>query len=351
MPVERALELWRAAGDRLREGDTLRQLSRTMGHLCRGPEAVAAAQDAVTILEPLGPSTELAWAYAGLATQRLMDAERNAAIELALRAQAIAEPLDVPEVLSDALNTQGCASACLGREWTGLLRRALEIALAEGLDEQAGRAFSNLYSTYCVQRKFADGERHCLDGIAYCDEHDIATWATSLRSQRTCALERTGRWDEAVALSTELLNRVAPSSPVNRIYPLITLATIGARRGEPDVREYLDEAMTDADRSGEPQWIVPVRLARAEVYWLEGKPAEARREAELADDGSARCEAWDRGAVAVWLRRTGSDRPPRGDVAEPCRRQIEGDWEKAAQLWTGLGCPYEAAMARLDAAR
>jgi DNA-binding CsgD family transcriptional regulator/tetratricopeptide (TPR) repeat protein len=346
---ERALELWRAAGDRLREGDTLRQLARTMGHLCRGLEAAAAAEHAVAIREPLGPSTELAWAYAGLATQRLMDAERNAAIELALRAQAIAEPLDVPEVLSDALNTQGCASACLGREWTGLLRRALEIALAEGLDEQAGRAFSNLYSTYCVQRKFSAGEQHCLDGIAYCDEHDIATWATSLRSQRTCALERTGRWDEAVALSTELLNRVAPSSPVNRIYPLITLATIGGRRGEPDVRKYLDEAMTDADRSGEPQWIVPVRLARAEVYWLEGKPAEARREAELADDGSARCEAWDRGAVAVWLRRTGSDRPPRGDVAEPGRRQIEGDWAKAAQLWTGLGCPYEAAMARLDA--
>ena len=71
---EHALELWREAGDRLREGDTMRRLSRTMGHLCRGREAVAAAEDAVSILEPLGPSTELAWAYAGLATQRLMDA-------------------------------------------------------------------------------------------------------------------------------------------------------------------------------------------------------------------------------------------------------------------------------------
>jgi DNA-binding CsgD family transcriptional regulator len=88
---QRALELWRAAGDQLREGDTMRRLSRTMGRLCRGREAVAAAEGAVSILEPLGPSTELAWAYAGLATQRLMDAERPAAIELALRAQAIAE--------------------------------------------------------------------------------------------------------------------------------------------------------------------------------------------------------------------------------------------------------------------
>jgi tetratricopeptide (TPR) repeat protein len=161
-----ALGLWRLAGDRLREGDTMRRFSRTMGRLCRGREAAAAAQEAVSILEPLGPSTELAWAYVGLATQRLMDAQRPAAIELALRAQAIAEPLGVNEVLSDALNTQGCAAACLGRPWTRLLLSALDIALREGLDEQAGRAFANLYATYCARRRFADGEPCYLDGIA-----------------------------------------------------------------------------------------------------------------------------------------------------------------------------------------
>jgi hypothetical protein len=187
---QRALELWRAAGDQLREGDTMRRLSRTLGRLAAA-EAVAAAEDAVSILEPLGPSTELARAYAGLATQRLVDAERPAAIELALRAQAVAEPLGVPEVLSDALNTQGCASACLGREWSGLLGRALEIALSEGLEEQAGRAFTNFYGTYSVQRRFAEGERYYLDGIAYCDERDITTWATSLRGERTRVLEKT----------------------------------------------------------------------------------------------------------------------------------------------------------------
>jgi hypothetical protein len=37
---------------------------------------------------------------------------------------------------------------------------------------------------------------------------------------------------------------------------------------------------------------------------LGGKPADARREAELADDGSAGCDAWHGGSLAVWLRRT-----------------------------------------------
>jgi hypothetical protein len=38
-----ALGLWWAAGDPLREDDTMRRFSATMGRLCRGREAVAAA--------------------------------------------------------------------------------------------------------------------------------------------------------------------------------------------------------------------------------------------------------------------------------------------------------------------
>jgi hypothetical protein len=34
-----------------------------------------------------------------------------------------------------------------------------------------------------------------------------------------------------------------------------------------------------------------VRLARAEAHWLDGKPADARREAELADDAAGGCAA------------------------------------------------------------
>jgi DNA-binding CsgD family transcriptional regulator len=61
-------------------------------------------------------------------------------------------------------------------------------------------------------------------------------------------------------------------------------------------------------------------------------------------------DPWLAGALAAWLRRTGSSQPPRGEVAEPYRQQLSGHWEKAAQLWTDLDCPYEAALVRLDAA-
>ncbi len=47
---EEALRLWRDAGDRLREGDMLRNLSCALEPIGRGAEAVAAAEAAVAIL-------------------------------------------------------------------------------------------------------------------------------------------------------------------------------------------------------------------------------------------------------------------------------------------------------------
>jgi hypothetical protein len=146
---ERALEPWRRAGDRRREGATLRQLARAMWRLCRGREATAAAEAAVAIAEPLGPSADLAWAYATLASNRMLNGQEDAAVGLSRRAQALAESLHVPEALSEALNTEGCAVAHQGgQDWAAPMRRALEVAIAEGLQMQAGRAYTNLASIY-----------------------------------------------------------------------------------------------------------------------------------------------------------------------------------------------------------
>ena len=366
--LERALDLWRSAGNRLREGDTTRRLSLAMARLCRGTEAMAAGKSALAILHPLGPTVELAWAYANLANRFMVVNEHAAAIDLAHRAQAIAEPLELLEVLSDALNTEACAAAATGKEWTELLSRALDIALTARLDEQAGRAYANFHATYCEQQRFAEADRYFVDGVAYCQEHEIHTFATCLQGERAGTLERIGRWDDAVAVLTELLNH-AGASPGNRLCPLIRLGTISARRGEPGVWECLDEAVDHADGTGEPQMIVPIRLARAEAFWLEGKLTSAEREVELAASASATCNAWQRGAVAAWSHRltathttathttathttathTTATRLPSVDLAEPFRREIDGDWTAAAQIWTELGCPYDAALALLGA--
>lgn len=122
------------------------------------------------------------------------------------------------------------------------------------------------------------------------EEHDLGTYGTCLRGARTGALEMMGRWEESASLSIELLAH-GGASPVNRINPLTSLGKVRARQGASGCWECLDEAAAVAEGSGEPQYLVLVRLARAEAYWLEGETAEAMREAELANDVCARMDA------------------------------------------------------------
>ncbi len=343
-----ALVLWREAGDRLREGNTLRLLSRAMWRLCRGAESVETAQAALAVLAPLPPSRELAWAYANLATQRMLDGEHEAAIEMAQRAQDLGERLGEMDVLSDALNSEATAIACGGGGWSPKLLRALEIALAAGLEEQAGRAYANLYSSACGLRRFADAEVYFVEGVAYCDEHDMSTFSTCLRGERARSLDHLGHWDEAVDLCTQMLERPG-ASPINRINPLITLGQIRARRGEHDPWQPLDEAAAGAEGADEPQWIAAARLARTEAAWVGGRTDAARREIERAAPAAGRCDGWLQGAADVWLHRLGMPLQARREVAEPYALHLAGDWRAASMAWNELGCPYEAAMALSDA--
>ena len=298
-----ALELWRELGDGLRQGATMNRLCTVLWRLCRGDDARAAAESALEILRPLGPTGELAAAYSGLAGQVMTSGKSAESIPLARQALKLAESTSARQVLSDAFNTLGCALAATGGDWEGPLGQAKAIAVAENLPEQAGRAFVNIYTSYCDVRRFDDAEGAYAEGIRYTDEHDIGTYATCLRGGRVFALEQTGRWDEAAAA---------------------------------------------ADGTGEPQFIVPARLARAEAYWLAGQTGPARAEAELAAAVVADAIPWDRGAVACWLRRCGAFHTPHGELAEPHQCHLDGHLEKAAQLLTDQGCRYEAALTLHD---
>jgi DNA-binding CsgD family transcriptional regulator len=261
---------------------------------------------------------------------------------------ALAARFGATAVRSDALNTQAASRSVQGLDWAGQMREALDIALTGGHHIEAGRAYTNLVGIHAGRREFAEAERYLEPGIAFCVEHDVTTYVICIRGEQGNILERTGRWDDAVAVSTQLLFDVGPS-PANRLCSLIRLGVIGVRTGKPGAWEYLDEAAATADEAGEPQNQVPARLARAEAHWLEGRPDAARREAELAHDVCTSSNAWLRGAVAACLRRLGSSRVMPGEVAEPYRLLLDGDPVGAARAWTRLGCPYEAAMALADA--
>jgi DNA-binding CsgD family transcriptional regulator len=171
---------------------------------------------------------------------------------------------------------------------------------------------------------------------------------------RASALLLEGRWDEAVEICARMLGTPG-ASPVNRINPLRVLGTIRGRRGEAGAWQALDEALARAEGSGEPQWIVPVRAARAELRWVAGQPGPAAREVLAAYDGAAaQVDPWVFGSLAVWLPRlraaagtpAGLPDPP-ADLPEPFARELAGDWRGAATAWNRLLRPYDAAVAGL----
>ena len=195
----RALENWRAAGDRLGEGDTLRRMSMALWRLCRGDEILAAAEAAVAILEPLGPTAELAAAYGNLAAFQNEPGRLDIVVPLARRAQELAVRFGVPAVQSRAATTEAQAVWLAGGDWEPVLRRALSIALENGIEYEAGFAYTNLHELHCANRDYAKADPYFHDGVAYCEDHDLGTYHNCLRGVRTSTLERLGRWDESVA--------------------------------------------------------------------------------------------------------------------------------------------------------
>jgi DNA-binding CsgD family transcriptional regulator/tetratricopeptide (TPR) repeat protein len=340
-----ALQLWREAQDPGRQSRSMREFSKAMWRLCRGPECIQAAEAALALAEPLGQGLELAQAYESLAYRRMRKGRHSEAIALARQARKIAEQFGLSDVMSDALVAEAYVVRVMGGNWTVPMQAALEAALSGNHEEQAGRVFALMYLMYSTDLRHGEGEQCYTQAVAYCEEHDIGTFAVCLQGERTAYLEKIGRWDECVSLAHALLYRYT-LSPWNRLKPLCSMAKVMARRGQQGCWPYLDEAIESAMRLGEPDWIVPVGMARTEAYWLEGHLDAAISELGRVRDVAAGLPVAQRAWVALWNRRlTGIT-----DVIdlEPFASQLAGNAPHAAELWDRLGYGYEAALALLD---
>jgi DNA-binding CsgD family transcriptional regulator len=105
-----------------------------------------------------------------------------------------------------------------------------------------------------------------------------------------------------------------------------------------------------AGRTEELQRLAPVAAARAEARWLAGDAKAVGRETEQALALALQVEDdWVVGELGIWRRRAGiEDRVVIGGLAVPYRLEGQGGWQAAAQWWEERGCPYEAAMDRLQ---
>ena len=325
------------------------------------------AAEAVELLEPLGPSLELAAAVARLAMIRMIARDLDTAEEAARQALDLtatltrdgataAEPagpadLDPGEgslagVQVAALQALGAARTLTGREPDARhLWEAIERARSAGLYDELGRAYANLVSAFGEARLYEPAATAGAEALDYFVARDLDGSAAYLRAWLArCRFEQ-GRWAEA--------ERLAAAVPAGRA--VATLAAdcvrgrIRARRGDPDAWPPLDRARELAERTGSLQRIAPVAAARAEARWLAGQPPDddLRDAYELA---AGKRNAWAAGELGFWMWRHGLLDALPEFASEPYRLHAAGDPGAAAAAWTRIGCPYEAADAGADAA-
>jgi DNA-binding CsgD family transcriptional regulator/tetratricopeptide (TPR) repeat protein len=341
-----ALELYRDLGDRHKEGDLLRWVSRLLYLSALIDDARSAARDAVEILESLPASAELALAYGHMAHLSQIDLDVESALDWGDRAVALGAELGVRDLVVDTTITTGIAEVVAGRG-TDRLELGLELALDHGTDECVARAYGGLAFAAARRRDWPEADRWLETGIRYTTERDLDDRRLYLLGWRAVARLQQARWQEAAADAEAVLRH--PHARLNRVWALLALAEVRARVGDPGVWTLLDEA-ADLIRGESPQKLAATATVRVEAAYLDGDVERAVAESATAPLPEL-VDRWVAGSLAVWRRRIGLPPEKTGEVPRPFALELGGDCVAAAAWWDDHGCPYDAAMALLQSDR
>jgi DNA-binding CsgD family transcriptional regulator len=347
---QEALECHRRLGDQRGEGNALRVLSRLLFFAGRASEAEPLMLQASELLERLPAGHELAMAYANHSQRQMVVQDGAGAVEWGDRALGLARALDDTEAEVYALSNVAAAKFRTNTTEGRLeLEAALALAQRHGHEEHAALTFSRLVMFPVRYRRYDVALEHLAPGLEYCTERDLDTFRLYLLGSQARLELDLGSWD-AAADSAGLVLRDPRSAHLARTWALATFGLLTSRRGDADAAAALDEAHAMAAPTSELDRIAMVAAARAEAAWLRGDHMAVKQVTDealtLALD---RRDSWALGELACWRWRAGQhDELPAGLAATPYASSIVGEWQKAADLWGEIGCPYEAALALAD---
>lgn len=338
-----AVGIRRRLGDRQALGTSLRHRVLCLWRLCRSADARAAVSELLQLTEQAPGTAERAWALALQAYAGAEDGDCEDRARAADEAVRLGELLGLGELVAHAMQDRGLLCELAGADGLADIERALRVARGTGSVGQAARAFTNLYLRAVIRLEMDAFEWVWAEGMRWCEEHEMRTWASCLTATRTMTLVRRGRLDEASRLATLLLRH--GTSPVNRAHLDVARLRILVRRGAADAHEEILRGRVLAASSGDLCWQLPVETALCELAWLRGDP-------DLVDEAcldlharSAGTEPRLRAELGVGLARMGLLPPPSQAPPSPYDEELAGDHRAAAEAWRARGCPYEAALA------
>lgn len=340
-----ALDCHRELRNQPREGKALRLLARALWLDAWRSEAREAALEAVALLESLPPGCELAMACSTVSQLCMLARDSEGTRSWGERALELAERFEDIPTLVHALNNLGTVEMEAGQdEGRTKLERSLQLARDAGLDDDIARALNNLAGAALWARSYRVADRYIAEGLDFCRERGHEMKELMLTVDRAASELAQGRFSEAADSAALVLGD--PRASECRVGALVVIGLVRARRGDPAYRPLLEEAWALAEATGDLDPIAPVAAARAETSWLEGDRDSVARATERAI-GLAIHEgaAWDMGELACWRWRAGIESPIPSGAAQPYALEMAGEWERAAQLWKRIGCPYHAALA------
>jgi DNA-binding CsgD family transcriptional regulator/tetratricopeptide (TPR) repeat protein len=339
--IERAISIDDGLGDQQAAGRCRRVLSRLHWIAGDGQAARAAAFEAVSILEPLGPSSELARAYSTVSQLEMLADDAEATLAWGERALGLATQLGDESTRAHAL--VNIATARLNVDGsTAPLLEAHDAAEAAGDRHEAARALDNLGYSLLVWARPAEALRYAEQAAAYGAGHEVLIIASYAAVVTAWLRLRGGEWAEA----ERMIRREIESGVVIRQVTKTVLAELAVRRGDPDAAERLAELAAAADRTGEPQRIVPVLELAAEHALLTGAPIPTGRIEALVGEIPPRGRLSARNAmhVAAWAAIAGIDVELATPASPAYAAMARRDWRAAADAFAEIGWTYDRAL-------
>lgn len=345
-----ALEIWKRLGSTLQVGVDHRSVSRLYWYKALDDLADHHAERAIEVLEGLPPGAELARAYGDMAGIYMLRNYMDEAIRFGKKAIALGERTGSAEVVAHALNNVGCVIGCNidYEEGLAMLERSLEMSREGGWPDHIARAYINIASV-AANRLDLKRSGDCInDGLAFADDRDLIVHEVCLLGGRADLALIHGHWDDALDDAEALMAR-SQTRQISQGSALYTQAAVAVRRGEPDARALILEAMSLMVGSDELQRRVPLTALLAEEAWLRGDTQSAAEAIAAAwDDVRQRGSPSDVGKLASWLVRVAAleTRPPK--IGPPYDLEIDGRWAEAAEAWRRIDAPYETACALVE---
>jgi len=286
--LERAHGAYEQLGDATAAARVSRQLAEldfVEGH---PPRAVARLEPALQALDAAGAEADLAPLAEQLGRFLFFNGESERCLPHLERALAIAERLDLPETLAQAMNTKALVLTRLHRprESEILLRGALAVALENDLHVAALRAYNNLgvamWSAGNWRAMVANHERALELARRIGDRVWEAVFACGLPG----VLAMLDRWDEALERAAE-----AESLAVTEFQRglLMNAVRVDVHRGEVEHARKVVAQNADMAQSENADFVSGYALTQALVLSAEGRHGEAL---PLVDRGLGLRERW-----------------------------------------------------------